>query len=278
MKRRALFIDYENVHFSMENEYGIEPDVEHLHRILEKIEEGGYPTIARCYADWEQFPELASVWKSLGVDPVFAPVKSLGKWGRHSNAVDLQLSVDWMEILWKVPEMEEFLLVSGDRDFLPILHKTLSQGKEVKIFTFRTSTGEILERVMKSRIYFLDETLGLQKVEKPVVESRREGAISTEEVDWLILLLERQERRLPFVGLKFFRDQVLIPFFTLYSGWSFEEAAERAQSLLQSGIDGGWITVYKVNNPLKPDFPTTAVRLNHSDERVQKVLEHFRAR
>ncbi|MHA2610500.1 MAG: NYN domain-containing protein [bacterium JZ-2024 1] len=276
MKKRALFIDYENVHFSLENEYGIEPDVEHLHRILEKIQEEGYPTIARCYADWEQFPELATVWKNLGVDPIFVPVKSLGKWGRHSNAVDLQLSVDWMETLWKIPEIEEFLLVSGDRDFLPILHKTLAQGKEVKVFTFRTSTGEILERVMKSRIYFLDEFLGLQRVEKPLVVSPGEGGISPDEVEWLILLLERQERRLPFVGFKFFRDQVLAPFFTLYSGWSFEESTEKVQALLQFAIDEGWITLYKVNNPMKPDFPTTALRLNQAHERVQKVLERFR--
>ncbi|MFN4181686.1 MAG: NYN domain-containing protein [bacterium] len=278
MKKRALFIDYENVHYSLQNEYGIEPDVEHLHRILEQIQEEGYPALARCYADWEQFLELAMVWKSLGVEPVFVPVKSLGKWGRHGNAVDLQLSVDWMETLWKMPEMEEFILVSGDRDFLPILHKTLAQGKEVKVYTFRTSTGEILGRVMKWRISFLDESLGLERVEKPVVESRGEGAISPEEVEWLLLLLERQERRLPFVGLKLFRDQVLAPFFTLYSGWSFEESTERAQRLLQSAIDEGWITVYKVNNPQKPDFPTTAIKLNQAHERVQKVLERFRTR
>ncbi len=268
----ALFIDYENVHYSLENEYGVAPDLELCQKIYEKAVGNGCAVIARSYADWEQIPGMAGIWRSLGVEPIYALVKGAGKWAKvYSNAVDLQLSVDWMEALMKEPDLKVFALVSGDRDYLPILHKALSLGKDVEVLTFRAAAGELLDRVMRYRIQYLDEFLGLQMAKKPAPAVERE--VTETELEWLVKLLDAQEKRLPFVGLKYFRDQVFTPFLQLYTGRGMEESADRAQFLIQSTIDKGLMSVHKVDNPLKPDYPTTAIRLNNSHEKVRKFLE-----
>lgn len=86
----------------------------------------------------------------------------------------------------------------------------------------------------------------------------------------LILALDAAERDLrfvEFVGLKAFRDQFLV-------GRGLPWAADRdtRHYALAKAISAGLVLKASVPNPNRPDFPTTAVRLNREHPVASDVL------
>lgn len=72
--------------------------------------------------------------------------------------------------------------------------------------------------------------------------------------DSILTELEWTEERLPFVGLKYFRDRVLPG---LVEGF---ESLELRQRALEDLIEDGKIEVFDQPNPAQPDHPTAALR------------------
>jgi uncharacterized LabA/DUF88 family protein len=50
---------------------------------------------------------------------------------RQKNAVDVRLAVDAIELLWELPDLSTFMLVSGDRDFIHVLKALRRRGKQL---------------------------------------------------------------------------------------------------------------------------------------------------
>ncbi|MEL6617053.1 MAG: NYN domain-containing protein, partial [Bacteroidota bacterium] len=73
-------------------------------------------------------------------DPVFVPATM------HRNTSDLQLAVDAIEIREGRPEIDTFVLVTGDRDYVPVVHSLLSAGKRVVCVGFREHLAPYLLR------------------------------------------------------------------------------------------------------------------------------------
>jgi hypothetical protein len=107
--------------------------------------------IGRAYADWE----IASVGVSLqplallGLHPEYA----LTKLGKGSS--DLSLSLDGQEILLTRPEILHFVIVGGDRDYMPLARRILERGRGVRIVGFEASTSGDL-RAMVGPGNFID--------------------------------------------------------------------------------------------------------------------------
>ncbi len=94
-----------------------------------------------------------------------------------------------------------------------------------------------------------------------------------EAIGQLIEQLEAIEAKLPFVGLKLFRDQVLP---SCGHRWAADPSTIR--SLLQRCTDAGLILTSKVHNPDQPAYPTTAIRVNHRHPRFQPEVRERRSR
>ncbi len=71
--------------------------------------------------------------------------------------------------------------------------------------------------------------------------------------------IESLESSLPFVGLKYYRDQLLPQVVG-------EIRQGELRSLMDLMVDSGVVDVYQVENPNNPEFPTAAIRLPLSDE------------
>ena len=71
--------------------------------------------------------------------------------------------------------------------------------------------------------------------------------------------IESLEASLPFVGLKYYRDQLLPQVVG-------EARQGELRSLMDLLVDSGVVDVYQVENPNNPAFPTAAIRLPLTDE------------
>lgn len=89
----------------------------------------GNASIRRAYADWGQyqFGRYQEALATNGVDLV-----QIARFGAaHKNAADVRMAVDAMETLITHPAVAVFVLVTGDSDFSPLVHRLREFGKHV---------------------------------------------------------------------------------------------------------------------------------------------------
>ncbi|QKG56911.1 NYN domain-containing protein [Hymenobacter sp. BRD128] len=153
----AVFIDFENVYYFLKNHY-LDPHDPHdyaldLVRALRdalKRELGLDSLVLNAYADFDKIPTGpqgplylmgVSTRNVLGTD--------------HKNAADMQLCIDALEVLYTRPAIGTFVLVAGDRDYIPVLQHLRRQARQVKVVGFRESvSGDLLQ--MLGQEHFID--------------------------------------------------------------------------------------------------------------------------
>jgi uncharacterized LabA/DUF88 family protein len=132
----AIFIDYENVHFGLINQYNFKPQVAHLiSLILTKLGEDGNLLVKKAYADWErpEFHGAQAAFKKAGVEPAFTLSKKTVKqvvsvW---KETADAALMLDAQQTMYEREDIDEFVLITGDRGCLDLIHRLASRGKKV---------------------------------------------------------------------------------------------------------------------------------------------------
>lgn len=129
----AVFIDFENVYVSVRDKLDANPNFE---SIIERCNELGRVIMARAYADWYRYPRITSALYANSIEPMYVPTyyydKDMGRTGRAiKNSVDMNLCIDVMKALFTHQNVERFVLVTGDRDFIPLVNSIRQQGKEV---------------------------------------------------------------------------------------------------------------------------------------------------
>lgn len=131
----AVFIDFENVYVSVREKLDESPNFE---SIMDRCNDLGRVVIARAYADWYRYPRITSALYANGIEPMYVPTyyydKDMGRTGRAiKNSVDMNLCIDAMKTLFMNTNVAKFVLVTGDRDFIPLVNSIRQQGKEVII-------------------------------------------------------------------------------------------------------------------------------------------------
>ncbi|RYY18170.1 MAG: NYN domain-containing protein [Cytophagaceae bacterium] len=153
----AVFIDFENVYYFLKNHY-LDPQDPHdyaldLVRALRdtlKRELGLDSLVLYAYADFDKLPSgPQGPLYLMGVDTR----NVLGT--DHKNAADMQLCIDALEVLYTRPDIGTFVLVAGDRDYIPVLQHLRRQARQVKVVGFRESvSGDLL--LMLGQEHYLD--------------------------------------------------------------------------------------------------------------------------
>ena len=127
----ALFLDFENVYISVRQVYKQNPNFE---VIVEKAEEFGRVIISRAYADWYHYQRITNSLYANGIEPVYVPTYYYGQDPQHThaikNSVDIHLVIDAMRMLYSHDNIETFVFVTGDRDFIPLMNAIRQYGKE----------------------------------------------------------------------------------------------------------------------------------------------------
>lgn len=125
----ALLIDFENLVYGILNgpassasAAGVDPEV-----LIKLCEEYGQVVLANAYADWRnrEVNQYQTELYGLGVDLIHV----FGK--NFKNAVDVKMAVDATHIMFTLPHIKTYVIVSGDRDFIHVLKSLRRYGKTV---------------------------------------------------------------------------------------------------------------------------------------------------
>lgn len=128
--RVAVFIDFENLVCGAGK--GLPGQSEPIPaKALTHLCRGFYgnASIRKAYADWANtgFGRYQPALANNGVDLV--QIAHHGIAGK--NAADIRMAVDAMEVLISHPDVDVFILVTGDSDYSPLVHRLREFGKHV---------------------------------------------------------------------------------------------------------------------------------------------------
>lgn len=118
----AVFVDFENIRYSTINSFGREPDPISWR---DKALEYGLMSVARAYADFDQHPAQSRTRLDVaGFEAHHYPAKrTTDAQGRekYASRSDLNLVVDIINTALVRPDIEIFLLFTGDKDFIRLV-------------------------------------------------------------------------------------------------------------------------------------------------------------
>ena len=152
----AVFIDFENVYYFLKNHFHDPPDLNDIvldivRTLREQLSAKGLDSlISYAYADFERLataPQGALYLMGVSTRNVLGP--------DHKNAADMQLCIDALEVMYTRPDIGTFVLVAGDRDYIPLLQHLRRQARQVLVAGFRESvSGDLLQNIGAD--HFLD--------------------------------------------------------------------------------------------------------------------------
>ena len=170
----ALFIDFENI-FHYVRKRTVDSDRAH-DIVLELIQElrkklsnelAQSCIVQYAYADFEQIEGNAQGQLFLlGVETR----NVVGT--EHKNAADMRLCIDVMETMYTREEIGTFVLMAGDRDYIPVLQHLRKHAKTVQVVAFKENiSGDLFTLVGDG---YIDAVSCLGKVSQSELEVGQE--------------------------------------------------------------------------------------------------------
>jgi uncharacterized LabA/DUF88 family protein len=147
----ALFIDFENIARGVRQRH-LEERVD-LRAILSELEEKGRILLKRAYADWGYYKDYRSDLLQSGIEPVqvFAATRDREVW---KNGADIRIAIDAIEAAFRFPEITDFVLVSGDSDFLSLVNRLRENGKTVWGVGLKASSSQYLVKSCDHYLFY----------------------------------------------------------------------------------------------------------------------------
>ena len=150
----GLYIDFENIYFLLRNEpfhlledEALSATMDLLVKLRARFNEENLDLIIeRAYADWENIPNAQRPLQISGVLPRYVDSR------KEKSSADIELSLDMMQQLLIKEGLRHFILVGGDRDYLPILRRVKEHKRHLIVASFSHSySGDVAEFVENYR-------------------------------------------------------------------------------------------------------------------------------
>jgi hypothetical protein len=174
----ALFVDFENVYWglvhapvSLTRESALTATMDALSKLRRDLREKNTALVVeRAYADFEELPDGAARTLQLsGLLPRYVH----GRAGK--STADIEMSLDVQHYILTQQSLAEVVLVGGDRDYLPILHRLKEARRRVSVCALKSSlAGDVrafVENYMGASIIELDQLVTLSSY-------KREGEVA----------------------------------------------------------------------------------------------------
>ncbi len=248
--KSVVFMDYENIYWSMKRQYNYVPEpgrlIESLRELSSKY---GTVCLMQAYADFDnpEFHGLLSELQRRSVEPRHVFSKNYDD-GTRKNAADIEMSLDALELMYNRDDVDVFVLVCGDRDMIQVIRKLRARGKQVYVVA--------VEKAMSKDLIGFANGFSTVELLLGVTPAAPVG------LEAMIRRLHTMEASMPFVGLKYFMK--------VLSGG--EHSDQRIYDLVNKAIADDILRTYQVPNPYDERFPTTACRLNFEHEGVKRAL------
>jgi hypothetical protein len=232
----AIFLDLDNLVIGARDanlNFDINLLVDHIQQRT-----GGRVVVRRAYSgnlrqDQKLMKELATAGFTM---QSAVPMNNFGK-----NLIDMYMVVDTMDTLVDGQEYSTYVLVTGDRDFMPLIHALRRRGKHVIGVGLRHTTSESLMRLCDDYIFY-EEMLPAPPLSEPEVDGLLTKAVNEllgggERVRASVL----KERMIELSGGQFGRFQ--------YSDTSFSKFLGRHTSLIKLEKEGTTTYVRRASEP-----------------------------
>jgi hypothetical protein len=169
----AVFVDFENLFLSLKNREELngqrvrEMCIGILEHLKARLQADKAPMVlGRSYAAFDTYPgmEVAHDLALMGFDPQYVLTGHAGK-----NSADVQLACDVCRVLYRRPDIDAIVIVSGDRDFIPIARQVLEENRELRVVAIPDSTsGDLRMRVGAERFWNALDLIGAElRLNKP---------------------------------------------------------------------------------------------------------------
>ena len=167
----ALLVDLENLYLAIKDQHRNPNEVtlavlQNLRTHL-KDELGITPVVGRGYGpmDYSLSRHMINDIALMGITPVHVLARA------SKNSADLMLAIDAMEILFSRPDITTFVIVGGDRDYIPVVERIRQNARGVLVVSPRHAmSGDLLTIIGKECYLDTDELLPevLRKQDEPV--------------------------------------------------------------------------------------------------------------
>ena len=152
----AVFVDFENLLKSYHRQiHGYQQEVEKYEvlewkKILDFVRgDTGRIVIKRAYADWVLFKDKQRELLEHGFELINTPSRG------EKNAADIKIVIDAISILNEQDKnIHNFFVVSGDGDFIDLVHHLHANGKIVKGMGVSGTTSNYLTKVCDEFCYY----------------------------------------------------------------------------------------------------------------------------
>ena len=146
----AVFIDFENIALWAEREFF---DFE-VTPLMESLQSRGPAVVKRAYGDWSRFARYRDDLMNNSIDLIQIYSVRGGK-----NRADIRMAVDAFEIAMTRPQIQTFVIISGDSDFGPLVSKLREYGRYTLGIGPRSITHHLLVKTCDEFVY-LETALG----------------------------------------------------------------------------------------------------------------------
>lgn len=138
----AVFVDYDNIAIGVKNTLNRSFDYK---LVKDWLQDRGEILAQIAYGNWNTHSDFKIVSRRLtqhGVQMEHLETAASGS----KNGADIALSIDAVELVFTQKHIDAFCILSGDSDFLPLVHKLKKHGKQVYVVAGTSFTSVNLRR------------------------------------------------------------------------------------------------------------------------------------
>lgn len=145
----AIFCDYENVALGARDaKYG-EFDIG---LVIERLLDKGKIVVKKAYSDWARYETAKRPLHEAAFELIEIPhVSYSGK-----NSADIRLVVDALDLCYTKAHIDQFVIISGDSDFSPLVNKLRENNRMVVGVGVKSSSSHLLIDNCDEFIYYDD--------------------------------------------------------------------------------------------------------------------------
>jgi uncharacterized LabA/DUF88 family protein len=195
----AVFIDFENVALWAEQEF---LDFE-LTPLMEYLKSRGPVVLKRCYGDWSRFSRYREELMNNAIDLVQIYSVRAGK-----NRADIRMALDAIETAITRPQIQTFVIISGDSDFGPLVTKLREYGRYTLGIGPRDVTHPLLTKACDEFVYLeavLSAAQDLIDLQEPAPDSEAARTLLSK-----ALRIHAQRGELPILAAKLKKTMLLM--------------------------------------------------------------------
>ena len=291
----ALFVDFENIYYFIRNRTtdladASEAAISTVRNLRYKLTDDyqSQCIVQHAYSDFERLGGSSQgAFYLIGIET--HNVLST----EHKNAADMRLCIDAMETLYTRPEIETFVLIAGDRDYIPLVQHLRKHAKTVRVVAFKDNmSGDLLKVADEAnfidandllpegvvlgeerRTLFPEETSSSSKAAKVQKAQPARVPLPVQEPEFKPVrpFTTAGEREAMRIMLEHFGDKTEIwmsPYLRRMRGEMVNLAEYERRAIINDLVSKGAITV-KTRQGDENDYSVILVNYNHSDVQEQ---------